>query len=181
MKRLEKNILHAGLYSSKKDREHIYKDVDVETKNNPEWVKKQFKYIKDEQAFLGIVQKLAKKYDMTLYDAALMVFAGCNAIQDTFEAISAPRIKEHFAPNWKRDLPFTKNKRYERIMDFKHDELNDAIKRECSSDYFSLIQKTREFGVSILKCFHRVNRLRKMGIPKKINFRSKLFSKFIYK
>lgn len=172
--RFIKKIKDAGLYSSSKDRNLVYKEkVSDENKNDIEFVVRSFKFLRQESGFVPILIKLSEKYEMTYYDTAIFIHAACMGIQDTFDSLSYVSLPEHFEPH-KVPLAFLKNKDTVRELQNRWISVNEAVRTEHTENYFYQKKFLDIIGYKVLKYFHEINRLRKLGISKKFSPNSKI-------
>jgi len=162
------------LHSLDKDKEIIYKEVTPEQENDENFVKSKFRFIKEEPAMIGILKTISEKHGISLYDSAYFVFAGCCAMQDNLDGLSGPRLKGHFV-SWFLELEFLKNNLVRNKLECYVELIDDAIRRECTKDYFKYLKELKKAGRNLLISFHYTNRMKKMGYAKK--FRIELLEK----
>jgi len=161
------NIKKERLYSSDKEKEIIYKEVSPEQENDAEFVKSKFRFIKEEPAMIGILKTISEKYNISLYDSAYFVFAGCCALQDSLDGLSGPKLKGHFV-TWFLEIPLFKESFVQSKLECYVDLIDNSIKRECAKDYFKYLEEIKKAGRNLLMKFHDSNRMKKMGYVKKI-------------
>ena len=167
-------IKDAGLYASRQDRAFTYgKKVSEANKRNIDFVANSFKFIRQESAFVPIVVKLSEKYDMTYYDTAVFMYCSFTAMQDTFDSLSTVNLKGHFKPH-KVPLRFLKNPKTKQELMNRWESLTEAIRTEHTGNYFYEMKFLNIIGYKVLKYFHEINRLKKMGISKKFSANTKI-------
>lgn len=168
-------IKEVGLYCSTKERNFEYnlKQKDESKKNDIIFVVSKFKFLKQEQAFIPILEKLSKKYALSLYDTAVMMLASFNAMQDPFDALTSINMQEHFTP-YIVPLKYIQPPQISREISNRWESFTAAIRRENTEDYFYEMKFLKIIGYNVLKYFHEINRLKKIGIRKKVASNSKI-------
>ena len=93
---LSNKIIAKKLYASNQDKTMMYNELYRE--KDLEFVISKVKFLREEPAFVPILEKLAEKHGMTYYDTAFMMFCSFRAMQDPFESLTSIRIADHFHP-----------------------------------------------------------------------------------
>ena len=167
---LSNKIIAKKLYASNQDKTMMYNELYRE--KDLEFVISKVKFLREEPAFVPILEKLAEKHGMTYYDTAFMMFCSFRAVQDPFESLTSIRIADHFHPYFKM-LPYMQAAKVLREMHNRFEHISDAITREAKKDYFYQMKFMRIIGLKIMQYFHEINRFKKMGMRKKVTPNSK--------
>jgi hypothetical protein len=167
---ISNKVIAKGLYASEHEKKMEYKEEYRE--KDLDFVVTKFKFLRTEPAFIPILVKLSEKHEMTYYDTAFMMFCSFRAMQDPFEALTSIRFLDHFYPQF-TVLRYMKSLKVSREISNRFETLSKVIVSEISKDYFYEMKFMRIVGLKVLQCFHEVNRIKKMGIRKKLAPNSK--------